>query len=68
MPIWQILGGKYRDEVPIYADCHAGEALESITALLVPRDPEWMRNQGAGERQSKVSLKHHGWDARRPAT
>src|SRR5689334_22675119 len=58
LPIWQILGGKHRDEVPIYADCHAGEALESITALLVPRDPEWMRNPAAGERQSKVTLKH----------
>src|ERR1017187_3840544 len=41
LPIWQILGGKYRDHVRMYADCHAGEA----------------------ERQSLVSLKHHGWDA-----
>jgi L-alanine-DL-glutamate epimerase-like enolase superfamily enzyme len=63
LPLWQILGGKYRDAVPIYADCHAGEALESITPLLVPRDPEWMRNAGDELRQSKVSLKHHGWDA-----
>src|SRR5208337_2861009 len=30
LPVWQILGGKYRETVPIYADCHAGEALESI--------------------------------------
>jgi L-alanine-DL-glutamate epimerase-like enolase superfamily enzyme len=63
LPIWQILGGKYRDEVTVYADCHAGEALESITPLLVPRDPEWMRNTGGEQRQSRVSLKHHGWDA-----
>jgi L-alanine-DL-glutamate epimerase-like enolase superfamily enzyme len=63
MPIWQILGGKYRDEVTVYADCHAGDALESITPLLVPRDPEWMRREGGEKRQSKVSLKHHGWDA-----
>jgi L-alanine-DL-glutamate epimerase-like enolase superfamily enzyme len=62
MPIWQILGGKYRDEVPVYADCHAGDALESISPLLVPRDPEWMRRAGEA-RKSKVSLKHHGWDA-----
>ena len=27
LPIYQLLGGKYRDEVRIYADCHAGEAL-----------------------------------------
>jgi L-alanine-DL-glutamate epimerase-like enolase superfamily enzyme len=63
LPIWQILGGKYRDHVCMYADCHAGEALESITPLLVPRHPEWMRASGDAERQSLVSLKHHGWDA-----
>lgn len=63
MPIWQILGGKYRDAVTIYADCHAGDALESISPMLVPRDPEWMRTAGEEKRQSKVSLKHHGWDA-----
>jgi L-alanine-DL-glutamate epimerase-like enolase superfamily enzyme len=63
MPIWQILGGKYRDAVRIYADCHAGDALESITPLLVPRDPEWTRTGGQTERKSVVSLKHHGWDA-----
>jgi L-alanine-DL-glutamate epimerase-like enolase superfamily enzyme len=63
MPVWQILGGKYRDSVPIYADCHAGEALESITPLLVPRTPQWMRKEGEEERRSTVSLKHHGWDA-----
>ena len=63
LPVWQILGGKYRDHVRIYADCHAGDALESITPLLVPRDPQWMRPAGEAERQSLVSLKHHGWDA-----
>ena len=35
MPVWQMLGGKYRNSVPIYADCHAGEALESISPMLV---------------------------------
>ena len=39
LPIWQILGGKYRDQVRVYADCHAGDALESISPMLVPRDP-----------------------------
>ena len=64
MPLWQILGGKYRDHVRIYADCHAGEALESITPLLVPRTPDWVRKSNKeGDRQSVVSLKHHGWDA-----
>jgi L-alanine-DL-glutamate epimerase-like enolase superfamily enzyme len=64
MPIWQILGGKYRDHVRVYADCHAGDALESISPMLFPRTPQWMREAGAAEeRQSVVSLKHHGWDA-----
>ncbi|MGM0605573.1 MAG: mandelate racemase/muconate lactonizing enzyme family protein [Halobacteriota archaeon] len=26
LPVYQLLGGKYRDEVRIYCDCHAGEA------------------------------------------
>jgi L-alanine-DL-glutamate epimerase-like enolase superfamily enzyme len=63
IPVWQILGGKYREEVPVYADCHGGEALESITPLLVPRTPRWMRQEGDSERKSVVSVKHHGWDA-----
>jgi L-alanine-DL-glutamate epimerase-like enolase superfamily enzyme len=64
MPVWQLLGGKYREYVPIYADCHAGEALESIGPMLIPRTPAWMREgQPAEERKSIASLKHHGWDA-----
>ena len=63
MPVWQVLGGKYRDAVRVYADCHAGDALESISPLLVPRTPQWMRNEGEEDRKSVVSLKHHGWDA-----
>ncbi len=37
LPIYQLLGGKYRDEVRIYADCHAGEALSEM-AEADPRD------------------------------
>ncbi|WP_207592392.1 enolase C-terminal domain-like protein [Halomontanus rarus] len=28
LPVYQLLGGKYRDEVRVYCDCHAGEAYE----------------------------------------
>lgn len=62
MPVWQILGGKYRDHITVYADCHGGEALESISPMLKPRRPGWM---GEGEEPSGavISIKHHGWDA-----
>jgi L-alanine-DL-glutamate epimerase-like enolase superfamily enzyme len=62
-PVWQILGGKYRDYVRVYADCHAGEALESITPMLLPRTPAWMRKASDEKHKSVASLKHHGWDA-----
>jgi len=29
LPVYQLLGGKYRDEVQVYVDCHAGEDLTS---------------------------------------
>lgn len=61
MPVWQLLGGKYRDRVKIYADCHGGEALESIDCLLVPRTPAWMKSEPRN-RAASVSLKHHGWN------
>jgi gluconate/galactonate dehydratase len=49
--------------VKIYADCHAGDALESINPLLLPRTPQWMKGEGHEETKSVISVKHHGWDA-----
>jgi len=37
LPVYQLLGGKYRDRVRIYADCHAGENL-AAAADADPRD------------------------------
>jgi L-alanine-DL-glutamate epimerase-like enolase superfamily enzyme len=68
MPLWQVLGGKFRDAVAIYADCHAGEDLESIGPLLIPRTPHWAKKAGDSPSGAVVSLKHHGWDASRPGS
>ncbi|MBA3375402.1 MAG: mandelate racemase/muconate lactonizing enzyme family protein [Actinobacteria bacterium] len=42
VPLWQLFGGRFRDRVRIYADCHAGEALTSYSATLVSRRLPWM--------------------------
>ena len=33
VPLWRLFGGRFRDRVRIYADCHAGEALTSYGAI-----------------------------------
>ncbi len=68
LPVADLLGGMVRHHVPLYADCHAGEALESLSPLLLPRQPFWMRNSLPPADPSHASLseitsiKHHGWD------
>ncbi len=42
IPVYQLLGGKFRDEVRIYLDCHADSALEAFDVLLQPQQLEWM--------------------------
>jgi len=42
VPIYRLLGGKFRDKVRIYADCHGGEALENLDEVLRSRQPSWM--------------------------
>jgi gluconate/galactonate dehydratase len=55
-----MLGGRFRSSVRVYADCHAGDALDSLSALLQPRTVAWM---GGGAAQTgELSLKHHGWN------
>ncbi len=41
VPIYRLLGGKFRDEIRIYADCHGGEALESLDEVLRSRPASW---------------------------
>ena len=49
VPIYQLLGGKMRDEVRIYCDCHAGDNIESWGPMLTERTPEWLRRATAGK-------------------
>lgn len=42
LPVWQLLGGKFRDEARIYLDCHAAGALECLSTLLQPSTPAWL--------------------------
>lgn len=41
IPLWQLLGGKYHDNVRVYADCHGGSGLMSLGPLLDIRRPRW---------------------------
>lgn len=49
VPVWQLLGGKARDAVPVYADLHAGTGLPSIDNLLRNRTPFWASQSGTTE-------------------
>jgi gluconate/galactonate dehydratase len=42
VPIYRLLGGKFRDKIHVYADCHGGEALESLDEVLRSRPPSWI--------------------------
>ena len=46
VPIYRLLGGKFRDRVRIYADCHGGEALESLDEVLRSRLASWAPGRG----------------------
>jgi L-alanine-DL-glutamate epimerase-like enolase superfamily enzyme len=61
-PVSDLLGGRCRDRVRIYADCHAGESLDSLSPTLQPRTPSWMGKAEASAAASLASMKHHGWD------
>lgn len=49
VPLWRLLGGKFRDRVRIYADCHAGEALVSYSSVLVSRRPAWLADDAEAD-------------------
>jgi len=47
VPVHQLLGGRHRDRVRIYADCHAGDGLESLGPMLERRDVPWLAGTSA---------------------
>jgi L-alanine-DL-glutamate epimerase-like enolase superfamily enzyme len=46
VPIHRLLGGKFRDKVRIYADCHGSEALECLDDVLRSRPARWLSHEG----------------------
>ena len=42
VPIYRLLGGRFRDKIRIYADCHGGEALECLDEVLRSRPARWV--------------------------
>jgi gluconate/galactonate dehydratase len=64
-PVYQMLGGKVRDTVRIYADCHAGENCESWTPVLTERRPPWLAEPGEEGRAERFEPRRtHGGRAR----
>jgi L-alanine-DL-glutamate epimerase-like enolase superfamily enzyme len=59
-PIHALLGGKYRDKIRIYADCHAGEALESLDAVMLARRPKWLPEEAETAVASEINQPVHG--------
>jgi L-alanine-DL-glutamate epimerase-like enolase superfamily enzyme len=52
VPLYRLFGGAFRTRVRIYADCHAGEALESFDEVLMSRRPSWESPGGPEESEA----------------
>src|SRR3954451_23083061 len=60
VPIHRLLGGGFRDSVRMYADCHAGEALHSMDATMVPRPARWGQEPPEAILEGAVRSPEHG--------
>jgi L-alanine-DL-glutamate epimerase-like enolase superfamily enzyme len=60
VPVYRLWGGTYRSHIRLYADCHAGEGLASLSAILAPRIPWWMTESGETEVFQEIHPKYHG--------
>jgi len=45
VPMYRLLGGKFRDRIRLYADCHGGEALECLDEVLRSRAASWISGE-----------------------
>lgn len=48
LPVWQMLGGRFRDRARVYLDCHAAGALECLSTLLQETPAPWQTTHGSG--------------------
>jgi L-alanine-DL-glutamate epimerase-like enolase superfamily enzyme len=60
VPLFQLFGGAFRRRIRIYADCHAGEGLSSLSSICTPRIPWWMSETGETVHFYEIHLKAHG--------
>src|SRR3954467_7123879 len=60
VPIHRLLGGRFRDAIRVYADCHAGEALESMDATMVTRPARWAQEPPEALAAGAVRTPEHG--------
>jgi L-alanine-DL-glutamate epimerase-like enolase superfamily enzyme len=58
VPVYTLLGGKFREDVRMYVDTHAGEALEAMNPVLLPITPKWMEEEG--EKVEETGAPAHG--------
>ncbi|MBA3630066.1 MAG: mandelate racemase/muconate lactonizing enzyme family protein [Actinobacteria bacterium] len=58
-PLYRLWGGAYRNEIRLYADCHGGEGLASLSSILAPRTPWWLGEE-ADDPPHEVHPKYHG--------
>ena len=55
LPVYQLLGGKYRDEVRVYCDCHAGEAYETDDGYVAHHDEAAYRPEAYAAEAERVA-------------
>jgi gluconate/galactonate dehydratase len=58
-PVYRLLGGRFRQRVRVYADCHEGEALESYGPALTPRRASWEKPRSQADSKTPEAYGHH---------